>query len=103
MSGIAFDRLDEIGHQVVALLELHVDVGEGVAIGLPQRDQPVVDEDEEQDADAEDDRSDPASAHVFLLESPWDSAPFLVGFPVAWTLASAGVTGERCLWMGHMR
>ena len=58
MGGIALYRLDQVGDQVVALLELHVDVGEGLVDPLPHGDQAVVDHDRpdhEHDDDAEDD------------------------------------------------
>ncbi len=34
VAGVALDRLDQVGNEVVALLELHVDVGAGLAHAL---------------------------------------------------------------------
>ena len=42
---VALGGLDEVRDQVVAALELHVDLGEGVLAGITQRDEPVVDAD----------------------------------------------------------
>src|SRR5664279_1678670 len=58
MGGIALHRLHQIGDQVVALLELHVDVGEGLVGPLPHSDEAVVDTDgpdHDYDNDAEND------------------------------------------------
>ena len=41
--GVALHGLDQVRDQVVALLQLHVDVGEGLVDALPQRDEAVVD------------------------------------------------------------
>src|ERR1039458_5580563 len=40
--GVALHGLDQIRDQIVALLELHVDVGEGLADALTERDQTVI-------------------------------------------------------------
>src|ERR1043165_3491691 len=53
---VALRRLDQVRNQVVAALELHVDLREGVLEAVPERDQPVVDRDRpygERDDDAE--------------------------------------------------
>jgi hypothetical protein len=38
---VAFDGLDQVRHQVVALLELHVDVGEGLPAALRSDTSPL--------------------------------------------------------------
>src|SRR6185312_8800661 len=67
--GVSLYRLHQIGDQVVALLELHIDVGEGLVGPLPHGDQAVVDADgpyNDYDNDAED---DPAGCrHETLLK-----------------------------------
>jgi hypothetical protein len=47
--GVTLYRLDQVGNEVVALLELHVDVGEGLVDPLPHGNQAVVDRDRPQD------------------------------------------------------
>ena len=62
---IALNRLDQVGHQVVALLELHVDVGERLAAALAQRHQAVVGHDQPKADQYEKPQNDPAGgAHV---------------------------------------
>ncbi|MNE47646.1 hypothetical protein D3C80_1420580 [compost metagenome] len=62
MRGVALHRLDQIGDQILTLLQLHVDVGERLIGRLIQRHQFVVgpDDDEQQndDDDADDDQGD---------------------------------------------
>ena len=48
VASVAFDGLDEIGHQVLALLQLHVDVGEGLFAALAHADQAIVGPDQPQ-------------------------------------------------------
>src|SRR6185295_11514081 len=65
---VALRRLHQVGDQVVAALELHVDLRERVLVPVAQRDQPVVDADRpdcESDDDAEYDPA--AGAHGYLL------------------------------------
>ena len=45
MGGIALHRLDQVGNEVVALLELDVDVGKGLIDPLPHGNELVVDAD----------------------------------------------------------
>ena len=61
--GVALHRLDQVRNQVVALLELHVDVGKGLADALAERDQPVVGRKCEKHEDDEDAENDPAGRH----------------------------------------
>jgi len=42
LCSITLDDLDQVRHEVVALLELNVDVGEGLTAALAQSDEPVV-------------------------------------------------------------
>ena len=42
MRGITLHGLDQVRDQVVALLELHVDIGKGLADPLAERDQTVI-------------------------------------------------------------
>jgi len=58
--GIALHGLDQIGDQVVALVELHVDVGKGLADTLTERYQPVIRAEREENENNEDADNDPA-------------------------------------------
>src|SRR5262249_2114872 len=61
VSGVAFDGLDEVGNEIVAALELHVDVGPGVVALHFEAGPAVVDSDSdknEQDDSAENDPAD---------------------------------------------
>ena len=60
MGGVALYRLDQVGNEVVALLELHVDVGEGLADPLPHGHELVVDHDDPQHEDDDHSENDPA-------------------------------------------
>ena len=62
MSRVAFRRFDQIGNQVVATLQLHVDLGERVLEPIAKRDEAVVDshdpkgeDDYDQEQDSQDD------------------------------------------------
>jgi hypothetical protein len=57
MRGLALYGLDQVRDQIVALLELHVDIGKGLADALTERDQTVI-------------RAEPAATWV----SPWSGA-----------------------------
>jgi len=59
MGRVAFHGLDQVGDEIVALLELHIDVREGLVDPLPQRYQAVVDRDGEQHDDDNDAEYDP--------------------------------------------
>jgi len=50
--GIAFDRLDETGNEIVPQLELDIDVGEGAVPRLSQGHQPIEQEGDEKNGDA---------------------------------------------------
>ena len=67
MAGIALHRLDEVRDEVVALLELHVDVRISLRDALSQRDEAVVDDDEIEDECDQDREKDP-----FHAASPCD-------------------------------
>ena len=67
MRRVALHRLDEVRDEVVALLQLHVDVGKGLRDPLPQRDEAVVDDD-----GIEDDRDDDREKDPFHAASPCD-------------------------------
>src|SRR6266403_1840647 len=58
--GVALHGLDQIGDQVVALLELHVDVGKGLADTLTERNQPVIRAERKENENNEDADNDPA-------------------------------------------
>jgi hypothetical protein len=65
--GIAFHRLDQIRHKVMALLQLHVDVGERLFAALAQRDQPVVASDQPQRSKPDNPEYDPeCCCHVLI-------------------------------------
>jgi hypothetical protein len=68
MRGIALHRLDQVRDQIVALLELHVDVGKGLADALAQRHQPVVGGEGKEHEDDDDAENDPAGRHGELLK-----------------------------------
>ncbi len=67
MGGVALHRLHQIGDQVVALLQLHVDVGEGLVGPLPEAHQAVVDAGHDQPGDDDDDDQDEGDAHGGFL------------------------------------
>ncbi|ENN89004.1 hypothetical protein RHSP_02688 [Rhizobium freirei PRF 81] len=46
MAGIAFDRLDQIGNEIGAALQLHVDAGPCFLRNLARANEPIVDEDD---------------------------------------------------------
>ncbi|MCE3256189.1 MAG: hypothetical protein K0Q64_272 [Nitrobacter vulgaris] len=54
MRGIAFHGFDKVRDQVVTLLELHIDVGEGLADALAECDQSVIG-DKRKHSDGDDD------------------------------------------------
>ncbi len=58
--GVALHGLDQVRNEIVALLELHVDVGEGLADPLAQGDQPVIGAEREENENDEDAENDPA-------------------------------------------
>src|SRR5258705_10663552 len=65
--GVALHGLDQIGDQVVALFELHVDVGKGLADTLTERNQPVIRAEREENDNNEDADNDPARGHDHSL------------------------------------
>jgi len=68
VGGVSLYRLDQVGDQVVAQLELHIDVGERLADPLPHGDELVVDHDDPQDEDDNHSENDPAGrGHEGLL------------------------------------
>src|SRR4030095_3325077 len=58
--GVALHGLDQIGNQVVALLELHVDIGKGLADALTERNQSIIRAEREENENTEDADNDPA-------------------------------------------
>ncbi len=60
MRGIALHGFDQIRDQVVALLQLHVDVGKGLADALTERNQTVIRAERKQNENNEDADNDPA-------------------------------------------
>src|SRR5262245_7618894 len=72
---IALDRFDEVGDQVVAALELHVDVGPGVVHLNFQAYQAVVQPDQNENDQYQTNQQNPAD-HVDLTQrSVWESIP----------------------------
>ena len=72
MAGVAFDGFDEIGNQVVAALELNINVGPGVVALDFQADQAVVHADAEKHQQDKDDQQDdsnhrPTSRQDYVL------------------------------------
>jgi hypothetical protein len=64
MAGMALDRLDQIGNQVIAPLELHVDLALGVVDLIPPSREPVVDEHrDDQHHDDHDRENDEGGGH----------------------------------------
>ncbi len=63
MGRIALHRLDEIGNEVMALLHLHVDIGEGLLDALSQADEAVIGHDAEAGDHDEDDENHGAGVH----------------------------------------
>jgi hypothetical protein len=57
---VALDRLDQVGNEVVALLKLDVDVGEGLPAALPQRNKAIVGHGKPQAQQHENCEDDPA-------------------------------------------
>ncbi len=63
MGGIALHGLDQVRDQIVALLELHVDVGKSLTDTLAERDQAVVGAEGEKHENDDDAENDPAGRH----------------------------------------
>ena len=63
VAGVALHGLDQVRDQIVALLELHVDVGKGLADALAERDQPVIGGEREENENDDDAENDPAGRH----------------------------------------
>src|SRR3974390_431027 len=63
MRRIALHRLDQVRDQVVALLELHVDVGKGLVDALAECNQPVIRTEGEQHENDDNAENDPAGRH----------------------------------------
>src|SRR5437867_6728831 len=69
--GVTLHGLDEVRDEVVAPLQLDVDVRPGLLHTLTQRDEAVVGRDEEEDDRPEDDKDDDDLHHTL----PWDPCP----------------------------
>jgi hypothetical protein len=63
MGGVALHGLDQVGDQILALLQLDIDVGEGVVGALPQGDEAVVSTDHHHHQDGGDDQNDDEGDH----------------------------------------
>src|SRR5258705_5073985 len=61
--GVALHGLQQIRDQIVALLELHVDVGKGLADALTERDQAVIGRKREKHENDDNADNDPAGRH----------------------------------------
>ena len=61
VGGVALHRLDQVGHEIVALLELDGDVRPGLIDRLAQADEAVVDDDREERDHDDDAKDDPAA------------------------------------------
>ena len=60
MRGVAFDCLDQVGNEIVALFELNVDVRKGLIGPLPHCDKAVINADRPDDEDDNDANDNPA-------------------------------------------
>jgi hypothetical protein len=58
---VALRGLDQVGNQVVAACELHVDLGERVLVAVARADQPVVEGDDEPDHEDDDGKQNPTT------------------------------------------
>ena len=74
VADIALDGVDQVGDQVVAALELDVDLGPGFLGPVSRRDQPVVGQDEPKD-DQDDDPDDDPGAHQLVILRVGASSP----------------------------
>ncbi len=63
MRGVALYGFQQVRDQVVALLELHVDVGIGLADALTERDEAIVGRESEKHENNDDADNDPAGRH----------------------------------------
>jgi hypothetical protein len=86
MRGVALHRLDQVRDQIVALLELHVDIGKRLVDALAQRDEAIVGGKRKKHEDDDDAENDPAGRHGKTLTtkitprgSPHDVDTRLVG------------------------
>ena len=68
MRRVAFDGLDQIGNQIVALLELNVDVGKGLVGPLTHSDEAVVNADRPDHEDDNDAKDNPAGGRHEKLQ-----------------------------------
>src|SRR4029079_17513536 len=76
--GVAFHCLDQVWNKVVALLELHVDVGKGLVGPLPHGDETVVDGDRPDDDHGNDTEHDPTGGGHETAPD-WESGESLNG------------------------
>jgi hypothetical protein len=60
MRSVALYGLDEVRDQVMALLQLHVDVGEGLSDALIERDQSIIRREREENENDENANNDPS-------------------------------------------
>ncbi len=92
VAGIALHGLDQVGNEVVTLLELHVDVGERLVDPLPHGDQPVVDHDDPDHERGDDSENDPGrSRHAGLPFSAWPQRPSSSRIPARKASSIGGV------------
>lgn len=84
MRSIALDDLDQVRHEIVALLELNVDVAEGLTAAMAQGDKPVGGQGRPNTGHDDDYPAD--GGHFDLVEPPLQ-APFPRDAHVIFTIA----------------
>ena len=67
MAHVAFDGFDEVGDEIVAALELHVDLRPGVVDDVAQAHEAVVDRDEPEHQRGQNGEEDEQGHHDFIL------------------------------------
>ncbi len=69
VGGVAFHGLDQIGHEIVTLFQLDVDIGECLTGALAQADEAIVGGDQPDHEKADDTQNDPCGRGHFAVSS----------------------------------
>src|SRR5579862_9460275 len=91
--GVALYRLDQVGNEIVPLLELHVDIGKGLVDPLPHGNQAVVDRNRPQNENDDHRKYNEGRGHD---GTPWGRRDDETGFAALFnSIAVAGLPRSR--------